>query len=270
MVVAQDVSTLAYFQQHVLRHDYIHAMDLQKESLPLDNFTNFRKERCVEYDRKYGNAARQRQIYKRSLFANRWTYVLRTLQAGTNVLLTDVDNVFVRYQDLSELEQEPFDSIHAYAGFTNSFPQSVAARMGFTICGGMSWLRAAAGVIEIVQTLVQRCGCASTLHCHCHCDDQVALNHIMLVEETYQILWDETVKVPSTEEDVRWEEMTGTCTHTMHRVKIWNRNIAFRRNMEKKSDVPLICPDPNLNWIAMPSGLDRIKVYDEWKTSCPM
>jgi hypothetical protein len=271
MVVAQDISTVAYFQNRGMRHDYIHTTDLQKESLSLYNFTNFRKERCTDYDRKYGNAARRHQIFKRSLFGNRWTYVLRTLQAGTNILLTDVDNVFVRYQDLSELEQEPFDSIHAYAGFISAFPRNIFARTGFTVCGGMSWLRAVPGVIEIVGTLVQRCGCESTLYCHCKCDDQVTLNNIMLADDTYQISWDQSVhKVPTSEEDVRWEEMTGTCNHTNHRVKIWNRNIAFRRNMLQSTERPLICPDPKLNWIAMPSGVDRFRVYDEWRTACPI
>jgi Nucleotide-diphospho-sugar transferase len=271
MVVAQDISSVTYFQQRGMRHDYIHVVDLQKESLPITNVTNFRKERCVDYDRKFGTAARQHQIYKRSLFGSRWTYVLRTLQAGTNVLLTDVDNVFVRYKDLSDLEQDHVDSIHAYAGFIDAFPRNIFHRTGFTICGGMSWLRAsAAGVVELVQTLVERCGCQSTLSCSCKCDDQVTLNSLMLTDDTYKIEWDENnVTVPLSEDDVRWEEMIGTCTKTGHRVKIWNRNIAFRRNINKALDRPLICPDPTLSWIAMPSGIDRFKVYDEWRTYCP-
>jgi hypothetical protein len=276
MVVAQDLVTVAYFKHRGMRHDYIHTTDLQKEALPMNNITNFRKERCTEYDRKYGTAARRHQIYKRSLFGSRWTYVFRTLQAGFNVLLTDVDNVFVRYLDMSELEQEPFDSMHAYAGFLSAFPRNIFATTGFTICGGMSWLRSAPGVMAIVQTLVDRCGCQSTLYCHCKCDDQVVLNTIMLTEDTYKIAWDHNVTVvPTLEEEVRWEEMTGTCTNTSHRVKIWDRNIAFRRNVnQKENDIvverPVICPDPNRSWIAMPSGVNRFKVYDEWRAYCPL
>ncbi|KAG7340674.1 nucleotide-diphospho-sugar transferase [Nitzschia inconspicua] len=265
MVVAQDRSTVEYFQAKGMRHDFIHAFDLENESLPLTNVSNFRKERCFDYDKKYGNTpARQHQLYKRSLFGSRWTYVWRQLQAGKNVLLTDVDNVFVRYKDLSELEQEPYDSIHAFAGFLDAFPRNIFSQTGFTICGGMSWLRATPGVLQIVQSLIERCGCQSTLHCHCKCDDQVVLNNIMLLEEPFKIAWDENVTVASSLQDVRWEELTGTCTKTGHRVKVWNRHVAFRRQLD-----PEVCPDPKLSWIAMPSGVDRTKVYDEWKAACP-
>jgi hypothetical protein len=166
---------------------------------------------------------------------------------------------------LSVLEEEPYDSIHAYAGFLEAFPRNIFFQTGFTICGGMSWLRAAPGVIEVVSHLVQRCGCMSTLHCHCKCDDQVVFNGIMLLEQPYRIEWDQNVSVPHSIEEVRWDEMTGTCPKTGHRVKIWNRHVAFRRILD-----PEVCPDPKLSWIAMPSGVDRTKVYDEWKAACPL
>lgn len=266
LVVAQDRPTVEYFQEKGMRHDFIHAYDLEKEQLPPSNISNFRQERCLEHDQQYGNAARQQQLYKRSLFGSRWTYVYRQLLAGHNVLLTDVDNVFVRYQNLSELQDEPFESMHAYAGFLDAFPRNLFRQMGFTICGGMSWLRGnSPGLLQVVKTLVERCGCESTLHCHCKCDDQVVINSLLLTEEPYKISWDQTnITVPRTLEDVRWEELTGTVGKTGHRVKVWNRHVAFRRQLD-----PEVCPDPALSWIAMPSGVDRSKVYDEWKAACP-
>lgn len=91
-----------------------------------------------------------------------------------NILLTDVDNIFVRYVDVSELEQSSFDAFHAYAGTTEAFPRYIYRRLGFTICGGMSFLRGGShGVLEIVEAVVKQCGCESTLLCSCHCDDQV-------------------------------------------------------------------------------------------------
>ncbi|KAL3913243.1 MAG: hypothetical protein SGILL_006567 [Bacillariaceae sp.] len=282
-VVAQDIISAQYFQEKGMRHDYIHAYDIQqanfseveafdvaagKYTASPTNFTNFRKEKCRDYDNKYGNLAKQAQLYRRSLFGNRWTYVLRQLEAGYNVLLTDVDNVFVRYKDLKELEAEPFDSMHAFAGTLDAFPRNVFRQKGYTICGGMSWLRAAPGVMEIANQLIKRCGCESTLHCHCFCDDQVVFNNIMLMHDPYRIDWDQNITVPSTEEEMQWEEMTGTCPKTGHRVKIWDRDMAFRRGWVR--DDPKNCPDPTKSWIAMPAGLDRVTVYQTWRESCPL
>ena len=74
---------------------------------------------------------------------SRWNYILRQLQqqqqqpqdsshdggpsagTGMNVLMTDVNNVFVRYLDMSEFEDSPFDSYHAYAGTVDAFPRNI-------------------------------------------------------------------------------------------------------------------------------------------------
>jgi hypothetical protein len=266
-VVAQDVYSAVYFQEKGMRHDYIHAFDIQKANYGnATRFTNFREEQCSDYDQKYGNLAKQAQLYRRSLFGSRWAYVLRQLQGGYNVLLTDVDNVFVRYKNLTELEMEPFDSMHAFAGTIDAFPRNVFRAKGFTICGGMSWLRSAPGVMEIAEKLVDRCGCDSTLHCHCFCDDQVVFNNLMLLHEPYCINWDQNVSVPETWEEMQWDEMTGTCPKTGHRVKIWDRNVAFRSGFNHQKH----CPHPAKSWIAMPSGLDRSTVYQQWKEACPI
>ena len=64
-------------------------------------------------------------------------YVLHQLRAGYSVLLTDVDNIFVRYLDTAELEESGYDVYHAYC---HNFPVRFLS-MGFTVCGGMVWLK---------------------------------------------------------------------------------------------------------------------------------
>ena len=43
----------------------------------------------------------------------RLKYAVRQLQMGTSLLVTDVDNIFMRHVPLEQFYQEPFDVIHA-------------------------------------------------------------------------------------------------------------------------------------------------------------
>jgi hypothetical protein len=264
MVVAQDKISAAYFQEKGMRHELIYAYDLVHNNPDNHTFAgSIRDEICYEYDHKWPYQKRS-QNYRRSLFGNRWNYVLRQLEEGYNVLLTDVDNVYVRYKNLSELELSPYDQILAYAGTVHSFPRTIFYEVGFTVCGGMSWLRSAPGPIEIARQVVTKCRCENTLYCHCGCDDQVAFNSLILKEEPYKIKWDQNISVPTTEEEMRWEEMTGTVGKTGHRVMIWDRHTAFRREID-----PNVCPDIDKNWIAMPTGVERKNSWEIWDKTCP-
>jgi hypothetical protein len=262
LVVAQDKQAQRFFQSKGMRHDWIHEHDERLSNITIRE--HFRRELCSEYDGQF-TIKKQDQVRRRSLFGNRWTYVLRQLERGYNVLLTDVDNVFTQYRSLVDLEESEYDSYHAYAGTVPSFPRNIFAKTGFTICGGMSWLRSSPGVMEIAQTLVDRCDCNSTLNCNCNCDDQVTINTLLLVEEAYKVQWDPPhYPKPNSEDEMTWNGRTGVYPKTGHKVKIWDRHTAFRRNLD-----PNVCPDPARNWIAMPTKVDRGKVWDEWNRACP-
>ena len=169
MVIASDVPTENYCEEKGMRYDTIHPYGS-------NNFTtSITIDQCATtYDHTLPSQAKRNQLYRRRLFGSRWNYILRQLRQGMNILLTDVDNIFVRYVDVSELEQSSFDAFHAYAGTTEAFPRYIYRRLGFTICGGMSFLRGGShGVLELVEAVVKQCGCESTLLCSCHCDDQV-------------------------------------------------------------------------------------------------
>lgn len=283
MVIASDVPTENYCEEKGMRYDTIHPYGS-------NNFTtSITIDQCATtYDHTLPSQAKRNQLYRRRLFGSRWNYILRQLRQGMNILLTDVDNIFVRYVDVSELEQSSFDAFHAYAGTTEAFPRYIYRRLGFTICGGMSFLRGGShGVLELVEAVVKQCGCESTLLCSCHCDDQVVWNNKLLVDEPYKVIWDDpnddkvntsthnslsskkqSIKkwiIPQTEADINWESMTGTVSKTGHRVKIWDRHTAFRRKYDPND---MLCPDKNKSWIAMPSALDRMKVKEIWMKGC--
>jgi len=118
VVVAADDATLAYFQQRNVTavEPILHP---QSSDWPVSN------------------PSMKGQIRRRRIFATRWVYVLHQLRAGYSVLLTDVDNIFVRYLDTAELEKSGYDVYHAYC---HNFPIRFLS-MGFTVCGGMVWLR---------------------------------------------------------------------------------------------------------------------------------
>jgi hypothetical protein len=53
------------------------------------------------------------QKYRRTIFATRWLYVLRQLEQGHRVLLTDADNIFLNYKSMEYLEESSIDVYHA-------------------------------------------------------------------------------------------------------------------------------------------------------------
>ena len=206
--------------------------------------------------------------YRRQLFGRRWKYVYDQLRQGYSILITDVDNVFRRYVPLSEYGNSVYDTYHAYS---TSYPQDVFQELGFTVCGGMSWLRSHSTVIRFVGTLVNKCKClkATTRHelCNegCYCDDQVILNE-MLLKGKHQVVWDTTFPTNGTKRslsDYPWKSITGTSQTTGHKIKIWDRSFAYRAPLPGK------CPsNPSENWVAMPLYVDRDVVVDVWDKLC--
>ena len=303
MIVAHDVPTENYLKEQIgitIRYDTIHAnananANANQQESSNNNFTtSITIDKCAKDSSSYDNQypiGKRNQIYRRRLFGSRWNYILKQLQQNYNVLVTDVDNVFLKYKNMIEFENSKFDSYFAYGGTIDTFPRNIYKKMGFTICGGMSWLRGSSpGVIEIVKTIITRCGCETTFNCHCSCDDQVILNSIMLTEPIYKVKWDDDdhdddnsnnnnsnkssngtkitkIKIPMKEEDINWNSMTGTVLKTGHRVKIWDRHTAFRRQYDP-NEINMICPDTEKSWIAMPSGIDRMKVKELWMEGC--
>jgi hypothetical protein len=213
------------------------------------------------------------------LFAHRWVYVLEQLKLGYHILLTDVDNIFSSYYDMSILEMSEFDVYHA---LETKHPEDVFRYQGFVFCGGMGWYRASPPTLRYIQEMVTQCGDL--------CDDQILLNR--LVAYVFRVQWNRNstehgeVTVPTRDTNVTIDRLgnhfdrlvglvtkgfTGYSESTGAQIYVWDRDFAYRG----KAD-PSVCP--KLNWVSMPfvtapvrSGVARAKwnTYDIWDTNCP-
>ena len=255
LLVATDDQAATYFHQHGVRYDSL---------LPRNNSFSFSD---CDKDLKLG---KRNQNYRRHVFSSRWNFIWRLLQNGTNVLLSDVDTIFNRYLPLQSLEDTNIDHFIGYEGGVPSFPKTKFYQKGFTINGGMHWLRASSeGVLEFVRTVVDRCGCLE-LSCNCLCDDQWVLNDVIF-EGNYTIIWEENNvnshnssrnAIPRNWSEVSWEGRTGVCTKTRHRVQIWDRHTVYRGPLGDS------VPCPKANWFSMPQGVDKENLHEVWDRTC--
>jgi hypothetical protein len=126
VIVAADEETLSYFQQQNTNSNST-SNPIMIEPMLHPHSAGW----------PVASSSMKNQVKRRRIFSTRWVYVLHQLQHGHSVLLTDADNIFVRYLDTRELEESGYHVIHAYC---YSFPVRFLS-MGFTVCGGMVWLK---------------------------------------------------------------------------------------------------------------------------------
>lgn len=213
----------------------------------------------------------KKQIRKRRLFATRWVYVLQQLRMGYSVLLSDADNIFVRYLDMAEFENSSYDVIHAYC---HNFPIRFLS-MGFVVCGGMMWLRGNddpnedGPAVRYVLSILEQCRWQDSglkYPLAATCDDQQVINSKFFTN-SLNYTW---VKRP--EEGFWKEEAWGESLVTGHKFGFWSVDVAYRgpvdgiADNESKSDNsnhPLSgnaasatmnkqCPNKERSWVAMP------------------
>ena len=255
LVIAADDEAANYFAQKKIQYDYLHPSKVGwiwgKDTCP--NETHNMKEGKID------------QTYRRSLFGARWNYILRQLQEGYNVFITDVDNIFQIYKPMHHFENDKYDTVHAFSGDINAFPKNIYKYQGFNICGGLSWLRSTPSVIEFVSELAKRCGCKESIGCECHCDDQVVINSMYFNGE-YNGTWNKKPHqniVATRIEDIYWDGFDGICQKTGHTMRILDRNLAWRGSVYEG----MTCPKNN--WIAMPPGQkDKNAIRELYEQYC--
>jgi hypothetical protein len=204
---------------------------------------------------------KQDHAYLQLLMAVRWKYLLRRLESGMHIVLTDVDNIFTRFVDVDQeiaAQDTEVDVWHAYA---TKFPRKAFAKQGFCVCSGMSWWRASPGGVRFARLMRDTCGDM--------CDDQRQLNNLLSSSPKLNMTWHWTKEAKqsritnTTTVDPRFlglptAEMAGHSDVTGHKAKIWTRDFAFRGPL-----VPDICPTNN--WVSMPI-LDAKSRQSAWKT----
>lgn len=129
MVAVQDTIAAEYYAiKGDIRYDIVYK-PTQSSNNNNNNVTGL-KEECEHEYTKLSNPAKRNQRYRRMLFGSRWHYVLKQLELGYHVLLTDVDNIYTQYKPMSEMENSKYDIYHAYAGTVPSFPLNLFRLMG--------------------------------------------------------------------------------------------------------------------------------------------
>ena len=254
VIIAVDVEAESYFQQLNQQNDN-QQMKIRYEKL--------------QYAPCLTHKSKDTRKYRRQLFGRRWKYIYDELLNGTHVLLTDVDNVFSAYMDMKqELELSEYDVYHAYS---TSYPTNIFMDMGFTVCGGMGWYRATQSVRSFIGTLLNKCNCWKSVDCKCYCDDQVVLNEL-LYKGKHNVTWmydDDSNRIfkrdpkPKDLNDLYWNSIVGVSSKTKHRIKIWERNVAYRGPMPTETSA---CPKNN--WVSMPLQVDRDIVTTTWDAIC--
>jgi Nucleotide-diphospho-sugar transferase len=192
----------------------------------------------------------QRRNEQHKMFGWRWHYILEQLRSGYSILLTDVDNIFVRYVPLQSFLG--YDVIHAYS---TPWPEETFRKIGLNVCGGMVWLQATGPTILYVERIVETCGVM--------CDDQILINRMLAFD--LNVTWDEpVVRMRANHSQgkftgLSYKERTGQSQVTGHTIKIWPMDFAYRGPM-----FPDVCPGPK-NWVAMPEdhgrGLTRNTIH---------
>jgi hypothetical protein len=211
----------------------------------------------------------KKRLARELMFAIRWKFVLEQLKNGISLVLTDVDNIFNRYVPLNDFLAAGFDIIHAFE--PGGYPLHIFDKQGFTVCGGMSFIKANNRTIKLVEMMLEN-GCRRA------CDDQVVLNE--LIANKLDITWDmppqrfengTIVPVAPT------RSMTGVSSVTGHSIKVWDGNFAYRGMM-----YPEVCPPKEYNWVAMPAPVKpanvkmsretvhvfKKRMFDQWDAYC--
>ena len=97
------------------------------------------------------------------------------LKEGYNVMISDVDSIWLSYRDLNKLPHM-FDTFHSYG---TTFPSDTYSRWKFVVCGCIGAYRRTENTLNLFKDLTEKCKYA--------CDDQMTLNHLLMRE--YNMQW---------------------------------------------------------------------------------
>lgn len=199
------------------------------------NYSNY-----YRFETKIVDPGKRRKNKVRSLWYNRILYCLTELKRGQSLLLTDVDNIFSKYEPLSQYLESTYDAIYALEG---KFPPYVFNKQGFVVCGGLIFLRASNATIQIMEILLDRCDGGTK-----RCDDQVEWNKLLAEVVTWNI--DKSSMRNKTQDGLLQYGFEGvSSTVKGFKAKVWDRDFAWRGPFDTE-----YCPSEQ-NWVSMPGNL---------------
>jgi len=187
---------------------------------------------------------------RENLWRTRLEVVQRKLEAGYSVLLTDVDNLFMRYVPFNKMGGARVDAAFM-EGTTH--PPEVYKVQGFVLCAGMSWWSAASPLaLDMVRRIrsAGACGADSVKNC----DDQREINRLVLADG---FVWTQD----------EHKQRLGFSAKTGMRIVVWDRDFAWRGRVGSR------CPDPSRSWLVAPlaakNAKAKVAMFAAWKRACP-
>ena len=203
--------------------------------------------------------------HRESISYERLSYTLDHVKQGIDVLVSDINTIFMNYvplQVLHELENEKYDVFHS---FETKTPTWAYEKQGFVIYNGFSYFKANARVIKLLNKLVMGCITISD-PVEKRCNDQIVLNAAYSdnarLNKRYHLnmKWNFTSENSGPTAKRLYHSnpayngtlvigVEGVSEATGHKVRVWDREFVFRCPYDIDS-----CPEKN--WVSMPSHFD--------------
>lgn len=203
--------------------------------------------------------------YSSKIYLEKIRYAIRIVEMGQHVLISDTDNIFMRYIPLSDFLQEDYDIIHAYGTI---YPENFFRKQKFVVCGCLIWLKATVRTLNFLRLVLKQCMELGKDGC----DDQIAYNNALFLDAKIQLmpdpLWKNITRNDSQNRinnGLIMQSLEGKSPVTNHSFKVWDRNFAWRMSMQSEK-----CPSLS-NWIAMPLTDDvemKVDSFMEWDKKC--
>jgi hypothetical protein len=188
----------------------------------------------------------KRRFKVHRLWYIRILYCLNQLKAGQSIVLTDSDNVFLKYIPLELFEQSGYDAIFS---FEQKYPENIFRKQGFVLCGGMTYLKATNATIQVMERLLERCyeGDGREGRSSKCCDDQVTWNEVLFQDMKWDMNSSQHFVGNRSAGDLFQYGFEGLSkTVPNFHANIWDRSFAQRGKFEE-------CPLDGAAWVAMPT-----------------
>ena len=228
------VAKIWYHQLTELGYNNHYIVALDEETFNHFTDLDYRIHKASSY---IDNTKNHQQIV-RSIWPIRFKTIYNYLKSGQNILVSDVDSIWVKYQDLNSLPTQ-FDTFHGKGG---TFPPKAHSAWGFVLCGCLGAYHSNENTIKLYKNLLDKC--------KDDCDDQRSLNYWFMARK------------------VQWKTPPGMNNLIGYTKAMPNNQVgaisslvfSFQEVQRGKAAKAYNCRDKeNLPWIVSPNASKNVK-----------
>ena len=215
--------------------------------------------RTILAEKPSGEIHGSTKIKLHGLWGFRWIFILKLLNDGYNVLMSDIDSIWLNYLDLNSIP-EKFDVMHTIAG---KVPLNAYMHWGFTICGCMSAFRPKNRVKRLIRDLIKHCGNPSKLN-QSFCDDQISLNNLYLGR--YKMRWKILKEFDNSVFNGTRIGLSGD-TKGLY-IALTGNDLVSRTDFHTMNHMePEYCEHYNQTWVINPHSKKQVKFLEKKKSN---